>query len=156
MVPVVDVHLAKFTITYQGQQGDLPDFVSFDASDEDLKQMALESVRQGYIPGIDAAPDADFTDFRVDRYPARPDVPYNRISLRPKTPFGVAEQLPVEGGDHLVVVRSWVQQHAINGSSVRWGSEEMLQGLSVSIGDMERLAQRIREAVLKESGGVKP
>jgi hypothetical protein len=81
--------MAKLTITFAGQQGDLPDPVSYDASDADLKQMATESVRQGYVPGIDAAPNADFTDFVVDRFEARPDVPYRRLSLRPKTPFGI-------------------------------------------------------------------
>lgn len=81
--------MAKFTITYQGQQGDLPDPVSYDATDADLKQMAAESVRQGYVPGIDKIIDVDFTDFVVDRFGAREDVPYARISIRPKTPFGL-------------------------------------------------------------------
>jgi len=88
LVPVVDNHMAKLTITYNGEQGDLPDPVSYDATDADLKQMATESVRQGYVPGISAAGGADFTDFVVDRFPARQDVPFNRLSLRPKTPFG--------------------------------------------------------------------
>jgi len=94
LVPVVDNHMAKLTITYNGQQGDLPDPVSYDATDGDLKQMATESVRQGYIPGIDAAAGVDFTDFVVDRFPARNDVPFNRLSLRPKTPFG--RKLPLK------------------------------------------------------------
>lgn len=81
-------NMARLTITYNGQQGDLPDPVSYDSTDGDLKQMATESVRQGYIPGIDAAAGVDFTDFVVDRFPARNDVPFNRLSLRPKTPFG--------------------------------------------------------------------
>ena len=85
---LVPANMAKLTITYNGEQGDLPDPVSYDATDADLKQMATESVRQGYVPGISAAADADFTDFVVDRFPARQDVPFNRLSLRPKTPFG--------------------------------------------------------------------
>jgi hypothetical protein len=84
--------MAKLTITYGGQQGDLPDPVSYDATDGDLKQMAAESVRQGYVPGIDAVQNVDFTDFVVDRFPARNDVPFNRLSLRPKTPFGAAKK----------------------------------------------------------------
>lgn len=88
LVPVIDNHMAKLTITYNGEQGDLPDPVSYDATDADLKQVATESVRQGYVPGISAAAGADFTDFVVDRFPARQDVPFNRLSLRPKTPFG--------------------------------------------------------------------
>lgn len=87
IVPQVVNHMAKLTITYNGQQGDLPDPVPYDAADADLKRMATESVRDGYVPGIDAAA-AEFADFVVDRFPARADVPYNRLSLRPKTPFG--------------------------------------------------------------------
>jgi hypothetical protein len=81
-------NMAKLTITYNGQQGDLPDPVSYDSTDEALKQVATESVRDGYIPGIDADANVNFTDFVVDRFPARDDVPFNRLSLRPKTPFG--------------------------------------------------------------------
>jgi hypothetical protein len=91
MVPVVEQlpdGMARLTITYGGQQGDLPAPVSYDSTDSDLKQGATEAVRAGDIPGIDAAPDADFTDFVVDRFPARADVPFNRLSLRPKVPFG--------------------------------------------------------------------
>jgi hypothetical protein len=89
LVPVVvPDNMAKLTITYNGQQGDLPDVVSYDMTDADLKQAASESIRQGYIPGIDAHAAVDFTDFVVDRFPARNDVPYNRLSIRPKTPFG--------------------------------------------------------------------
>lgn len=79
--------MAKLTITYGGQQGDLPDLVEFDSRDEDLKRIAEESIRAGYVPGIDAM-DANFNDFMVDRYRARDDIPFNRISIRPKTPFG--------------------------------------------------------------------
>lgn len=85
---IIDNRMAKLTITFGGQQGDLPDLVAYDSNDADLKQVATESVRQGYVPGIDAAPDADFRDFVIDRFPARQDVPFNRLSLRPKTPFG--------------------------------------------------------------------
>lgn len=88
LVPVVDPTMAKLNITYNGQQGDLPDLVSYDSTDGDIKQIATESVRGGDIPGIDAAPEADFTDFVVDRFPSHEDVPFNRLSLRPKTAFG--------------------------------------------------------------------
>jgi len=90
LVPVAvdNIKMAKLTITYNGQQGDLPDPVSYDAGDGDVKQWAAEALRNGGIPGIDAT-EADFHDFVVDRFPARQDVPFNRLSLRPKTPFGV-------------------------------------------------------------------
>lgn len=85
---VVQVHMAKLTISYQGMQGDLPDYVPYDATDEAIKAMATEAVSQGYVPGIDAIPNANFADFMVDRFPARGDVQYNRLSLRAKTAFG--------------------------------------------------------------------
>lgn len=93
LVPVVEQlpdNMARLTITFGGQQGDLPEPVSYDSTDADLKQGAMEAVRAGDIPGIDADPDADFTDFVIDRFEARNDVPFNRLALRPKTPFGEA------------------------------------------------------------------
>lgn len=79
--------MAKFNITYNGENGDLADPVSYDSTDADLKQIATETVRNGDIPGIEADPDADFNDFVIDRYPAKDGLP-NRLLLRPKTPFG--------------------------------------------------------------------
>jgi hypothetical protein len=87
-VEVVPGDMAKLNITYKGEQGDLPDLVTFDMTDGDLKQVASESIRAGSIPGIDADEQVDFTDFVVDRFPAKDAVPFNRLSMRPKTPFG--------------------------------------------------------------------
>lgn len=78
---------ARLNITYAGSNGDLPDTVSFDASDIEVKAWATEAVRAGGVPGIPASPDADFTDYIVDRFPANGDYP-NRMMLRPKTAFG--------------------------------------------------------------------
>jgi len=91
LIPVVEPlpnGMAKLNITYGGQNGDLPDPVMFDSTDADLKQAATEVVRAGDVPGIEAHPDADFTDFIVDRFPACEGVPWPRLCLRPKTPFG--------------------------------------------------------------------
>jgi hypothetical protein len=82
------VQTAKLTITYNGQQGDLPDEVDFHLAEAAVKQIATEVVRAGGIAGIDADPNANFTDFVVDSYPSREDLPINRLVLRPKTPFG--------------------------------------------------------------------
>jgi len=92
LVPVIEQPegMARLNITYGGQQGDLPDPVPFDMRDNELKQIATESVRTGSVPGIDEVGDANFDDFVVDRFPSREDVPYNRLSLRPKTPFGAS------------------------------------------------------------------
>lgn len=84
----VAIEMARLSITVNGQQGDLGDLVSYDMTDGDLRHVATEAVRAGNVPGIDAVANINFTDFVVDRFPARQDVPFNRLSLRPKVPFG--------------------------------------------------------------------
>lgn len=79
--------LARLNVTYNGQQGDLPDPVPYDMPDTEVRRIATEAIAQG-VPGINADPNVNLTDFVVDRFPARPDMPVNRLSLRPKTPFG--------------------------------------------------------------------
>ena len=81
------VQMAQLNITYAGQQGNLPDLVPFDLGDAEIKRIATEALTQG-IPGINPVAGVDLRDFMIDRFPARPDMPANRLSLRPKTPFG--------------------------------------------------------------------
>lgn len=88
MADEIQAHEARLNITWNGQNGDLPDPVSFDAADGDLFMWAQEAVRNGDVPGIGGDQNADFHGFIVDRYPATNDVPYNRLMLRPKTAFG--------------------------------------------------------------------
>lgn len=90
---MTEPRMARLNITVNGQQGDLPDLVSYDMTDTEIFQVALESVRQGYVPGIDAIDNPSFANYRVDRFPARDDVPYNRLSLRPKTEYGARHGL---------------------------------------------------------------
>ena len=79
---------ARVNVTYSGQNGDLPDAVSFDATDDVVRGWITEAVQGGSVPGIPADPNADFSDFVVDRFSANQDRDYNLIQLRPKTPFG--------------------------------------------------------------------
>jgi hypothetical protein len=79
---------ARLNITFNGQNGDLPDLVSYDATDSEVRTWATEAVRGGGIPGISASETADFTDFVVDRFAANDVRPYFLLQLRPKTPFG--------------------------------------------------------------------
>ena len=88
VMPNVDPRLARLNITYNGQQGELPDPVPYDTADEVIKRMVTESVRHGGVPGIDAVPTADFENFVVEKFPAHQDVPYPRIMIRPKAAFG--------------------------------------------------------------------
>lgn len=85
---VIPVNEARVNVGYNGQNGDLPDPVSIDAQDEDVKRWVTEAIRTGSIPGIPADPAADLTGYMVDRYPANEARPWNLISIRPKTTFG--------------------------------------------------------------------
>ena len=78
---------ANLNITYGGENGDLNETVDFDATDDQVRMWATEAVRAGGIPGMSVHPDADFTDFVVDRFPPRGDLPA-RLVVRSKTPFG--------------------------------------------------------------------
>jgi len=88
LMVVADPTQARVNVTFKGANGDLPDSVSFDATDGDVKQWVTEAVRGGGIPGITADAGADFTDFVVDRFAANEARPFNLLQIRPKTPFG--------------------------------------------------------------------
>lgn len=81
---------ARVNITYGGKNGDLPDPVFFQSTDGDVKNWVTEAVRAGSVPGLEAAPNAEFGDFVIDRFAASEARPYNLIQVRPKTPFGFA------------------------------------------------------------------
>jgi hypothetical protein len=88
MAELIGANEARLNITWQGNNGDLPDPVANDAADGDLFQWASEAVRGGGVPGIPADPNVRFEDFVVRRFGSTPDVPFNRIMIHPKTPFG--------------------------------------------------------------------
>lgn len=80
---------ARLNVTYNGSNGDLPDPVAYDASDEAVRQMAKEAIENGNIPGITVDGEADLTDFVVVRFPADDGSGLgNRLFVHPKTPFG--------------------------------------------------------------------
>jgi hypothetical protein len=87
MVPV-PAELATLNITYAGQQGEFPDPIAYDATDQDIRRWAEEGLRNGDVRGIDGDAAASLNDFVIERFPARQDIPHNRVSIRPKTAFG--------------------------------------------------------------------
>jgi hypothetical protein len=89
MRPLLGPTECRVNITYSGLNGDLPDPVSFDAVDSDVKQWVTEALRTGGIPGIPIQPAADLADFVIDRFSATNVSPFNRMMIRPKTPFGM-------------------------------------------------------------------
>lgn len=86
--PVIEAHQARLNVTWDGKNGDLVDPIDVDATDAQILTWATEAVRGG-IPGIDPDPLADLNrDFVVDRFPPGNGIEFNRVSVRPKTPFG--------------------------------------------------------------------
>jgi hypothetical protein len=86
--PVLADHQARLNVTWGGQNGDLPDPIDYDAADAQVITWAQEAIRGGGIPGINLDAGANLNDFVVDRFPAGAEIDYNRVMLRPKTPFG--------------------------------------------------------------------
>jgi len=87
VIVVMQDYEARLNVTWNGQNGDLADPIPFDASDNDIKAMATEAIESGTVAGI-AEAQPNFNDFVVDRFAASEAVPYNRVFVRPKTPFG--------------------------------------------------------------------
>jgi hypothetical protein len=79
---------ARMNITWNGQNGDLPDPVSWHASDKEILQWAAEAVRSGSVPGITKTHNVQLHSFVVDRFPANKQNREDRIYVRPPTPFG--------------------------------------------------------------------
>lgn len=64
----------------------------------------------------------------------------------------MGKRTEIKGGDHLRIVREFIQSHAINGSSVTWGSMDPVQLSGVTVWDLEMLAQQIADSCQKGSG----
>lgn len=86
MPTAIGAHEAVLTITYDGEQGELPDPILYDSSEADIIRWATEAVRGG-IPGIAPRLDPDLDGYRVQRFAATDEVP-NRVVCRPKTEYG--------------------------------------------------------------------
>ena len=84
----IRAHEARMNITWGGQNGDLVEPVPYNASDIQLKRWAQEAIENGSVPGIRRRGRVYLHDFVVDRFPKNANTPFNRIFLRPKTPFG--------------------------------------------------------------------
>jgi hypothetical protein len=80
--------MSILNITYQGQSADYDLAIDYNASDADIRRIAVELVRSGGVRGLHLPELADnaFANFVVDRLKA-PDGE-ERIYLRPKVPFG--------------------------------------------------------------------
>ncbi len=93
MVDIVDrvihPHQARVNITYKRQHGELPDPVTFDATDGDIRGWVAEAIRTGGVPGIAADPTVFLGDHIIDRFtPVTGVREHNLIDVRPKVEFG--------------------------------------------------------------------
>jgi len=89
MARVIQPHQARVNITYKRQYGELPDAVTFDSTDGDVRGWVAEAIRTGSVPGIEADPDVRLNDYVIDRFPPVPGTrEYNLIDIRPKVEFG--------------------------------------------------------------------
>lgn len=88
IIAVINPNEARVNVTWNGQNGDLPDPVSVDSTDGDVRQWITEAVQTGGIPGIAADARANFHDYVIDRFPPNEARPFALISARPKTAYG--------------------------------------------------------------------
>src|SRR5579859_8013955 len=83
-----DSFVAILNITLNGVSADYPVELDYEATDRDVKRIAVEVVRGGEVPGLMVRdlPDTAFDNYVVDRF----DTPQGgrRLFLRPKVPFG--------------------------------------------------------------------
>lgn len=84
----IAAHEARVNVTWNGRNGDLVDAVPYNANDGDIRAWVCEALRSGAVAGMRADRVVNLQDYVVDRFPASRQVPYNRIFVRPKTPFG--------------------------------------------------------------------
>ena len=83
---IVQAGEAVLNITWQGQNGNLPNPILMDSPDAEIFRWATEAVQTG-IRGIDPDPNVNFQDFKVERIAAKDGLP-PRVLLRGKTEFG--------------------------------------------------------------------
>jgi hypothetical protein len=70
------------------------------------------------------------------------------LELRPNV-----HMLEHRGGAWLAKAREWVQLKYTNGSDVHWGTNEVLEGGTVTVADIEDFAARIAEAAIASHMG---
>ncbi len=88
VIPLLAADQARVNVTWDNQNGDLPDPVPLDATDAQVRAWATEAVRSGNVPGVREDVRADLTDFMIDRCDPTETRPWSLLMIRPKTAFG--------------------------------------------------------------------
>lgn len=86
---VLNENEARVNITWQGQNYDLQNPMLIDSTDEQIRASVTETVRFGIEGLIPADPNADFTNYVINRFAPTEARPWNAIFVRPKVPFGL-------------------------------------------------------------------
>jgi len=83
-----DSFVAILNITLNGVSAEYPVELDYEASDRDVKRIAVEVVRGGEVPGllVRDLPEGAFDHYVVERFDTPPGG--RRLFLRPKVPFG--------------------------------------------------------------------
>lgn len=76
-----------------------------------------------------------------------------QIELLEKVPR--SWELEKQGGAWLAEARTWIQEKALNGESVTWGSQDEVKLTRLTVSDLETLAARIAAAAIREFKGIK-
>lgn len=90
---------AIVNVTHAGQNFNLPDPVTRDATDQQVRGWATEAIRNGTVAGLAADVAANFDDYVIERMPPNDQRPHALIMLRPKVPFGHREKVRLEDID---------------------------------------------------------
>lgn len=89
LAQIIEPHQARVQVTYNRQHGELPDAVTYDSPDGDIRGWVTEAIRTGGVPGVAADPTANLRDHVIEKFPPVPGVrPHHLIEVRPKTEFG--------------------------------------------------------------------
>jgi len=133
-----DEKMAVLIVVLDGELGECPDQIPYDAPEGDIRTWATEAVAGG-LPGIDPQ-EVDLTDFKVRRLPSKDGLP-DRVMVRPKTEVGVDLEvkckIPVFRGN---TSDPEIQYIEVNTSPVRRDPEDPAL-VQVVIGDQSAVVE---------------
>lgn len=61
----------------------------------------------------------------------------------------------LNGGQHLAVIRDWMQRRAMGGENLVWGSQDNVELIGETVASIESLAERIAVAAISDYRGGK-
>lgn len=83
---VLQEKMVPLIIALDGELGECPDLIPYDAPEQDILRWATEAIAAGTVPGI-TAQETDLAGYKVRRLPAANGLG-DRVMVRPKTEVG--------------------------------------------------------------------